>query len=113
MLPAALRRRRASAEVTVLRVVLGAVARLVFMNIHSNAQGIPRQPAGLLSLQEAALTLGISRSTLARLVARDQLRPVRIGRRVLIEPDDVEALIAAGRCEASVRGSSHPKRTSS
>ena len=43
----------------------------------------------LLNLGEAAERLRIGTSTLRRLVARGELRVVRIGRRVLLPPDAV------------------------
>jgi excisionase family DNA binding protein len=81
----------------VLPVVLAGLATVVLMNIQDNAQGSRTPAAPLLSVQQAAHVLGVSRSTLTRLVMRGQLQPVRIGRRVLIDPDDVERLIWSNR----------------
>jgi excisionase family DNA binding protein len=48
----------------------------------------------LWSVSEVAQTLGISRSTVRRLVRRGQLPVVKIGDRPLFRPDDVEALLS-------------------
>jgi excisionase family DNA binding protein len=50
----------------------------------------------LLSPVEAALTLGISRSTLYELMAKGRLRSVRIGRARRIRYADVEKLSETG-----------------
>jgi excisionase family DNA binding protein len=52
----------------------------------------------LLSRREAAEQLGVSTDTIARLIARGQLRAVRIGRAVRVPREDV-ALVAARGAE--------------
>jgi excisionase family DNA binding protein len=47
----------------------------------------------LLSVAEVAASLGISRSTVRRLVSRGELPVVMIGDRPLFRPCDLEALI--------------------
>jgi excisionase family DNA binding protein len=53
----------------------------------------------LMNIEEAALTLGVSRAGLYRLVTAGEIRFVRLGRRVLIDPADLDALIV--RCKGS------------
>ena len=50
----------------------------------------------LLDIGRAARRLGISRRTLERRIADGTVRPVRIGRRVLFRPADLERLTRAG-----------------
>ena len=49
--------------------------------------------ARLLSVREAAAVLGISERTIRSLVSRGELPCVRIGRRVLFDPQDLETFI--------------------
>jgi excisionase family DNA binding protein len=49
------------------------------------------------SLKEAARTLGLSRSTLYKLIAQGDLRALHIGSRRLIEVADIEALLSRAR----------------
>jgi len=50
-----------------------------------------------ISIKDAALALSISPWTLRKYVSRGIIPCVRIGRRVLIEPDEIEALIQRNR----------------
>jgi excisionase family DNA binding protein len=56
----------------------------------------------LLTIERAAEALGISPWTVRKYVANGKLRPVRIGRRVLIEPDEIRRIIEEGRNSARV-----------
>ena len=47
-----------------------------------------------MKIEQAALTLGLSRASLYRLAAAGELPFVRFGRRVLVDPADLDALIA-------------------
>ena len=49
----------------------------------------------LLTVPEAAERLRVSRRTLERLIAAREVRPVRIGRRVLVPEREVEVYLAA------------------
>lgn len=72
------------AEVMVQRIVQGVTQRVA-------AQ--PAEPrAHALSLKDAAKMIGISRSTLYRLVGEGWLPTARVGSRVLVKRSDVEAL---------------------
>ncbi|MHB8391409.1 MAG: helix-turn-helix domain-containing protein [Acidobacteriaceae bacterium] len=51
----------------------------------------------LLTLIEVAEMLRLSPHTIRAMVRKDRLRPVRICRRLLFDPADVERLLAAGR----------------
>jgi excisionase family DNA binding protein len=55
----------------------------------------------LLTLPEAAERLGTSVRFARRLVAERRIAFVKVGRHVRIDPDDLEAFIAAGRVEAN------------
>jgi excisionase family DNA binding protein len=50
----------------------------------------------LLTTREAAERLAVSDRTIANLVSRGRLRPVRIGRAVRFSPAEVERFIAEG-----------------
>jgi excisionase family DNA binding protein len=52
----------------------------------------------LLSLEEAAQRLGVSVWTVYRLTGRGRLASVRLGRRRLVSPQDLEDFIHAARC---------------
>jgi excisionase family DNA binding protein len=51
----------------------------------------------LWSVKEAAVALGISPWTIRRLIRNNGLHPVRLGRRVLVEPLECQRLIAHSR----------------
>jgi excisionase family DNA binding protein len=51
----------------------------------------------LLGLKDAAASLGLSHWTLRDWIRRGKLHAVRLGRRVLVEPAELERLVAAGR----------------
>lgn len=46
-----------------------------------------------LSIKEAAPKIGISQRTLRHLVEQGEIRIVRIGRRILLRPSDIEAFL--------------------
>jgi excisionase family DNA binding protein len=51
----------------------------------------------LKSVEEAAGLLGISKWTVRSYVRDGKLKPVRLGRRVLVEEAELERLIASGK----------------
>ena len=51
----------------------------------------------LRSIEEAAQTLAVSPWTIRAYVRKGKIRPVRIGRRVLIEPSEIVRIIEEGR----------------
>ena len=50
-----------------------------------------------LGLKEAAAAVGLSPWTLRHWIKQGRLRSVRLGRRVLIEPGELERLVEQGR----------------
>lgn len=50
-----------------------------------------------IGIREAATALGLSHWTLRQWIRKGRLRAVRLGGRVLIEPSELEHLIAQGR----------------
>jgi excisionase family DNA binding protein len=68
----------------------------------SKSQNIISAPhERLMNIEHAAMALGLSRAALYRLAAAGEIPFVRLGRRVLIDPADLDALIAR-RKDASV-----------
>jgi excisionase family DNA binding protein len=55
----------------------------------------------LLSLPEAAQRLGVSRHTLRSWVRQKRIAHIRLGRRVVIAPVDIERFVATHRVEVS------------
>jgi excisionase family DNA binding protein len=53
-----------------------------------------------MGLREAAELTGLSHWTLRQYIRDGKLNAIRIGRRVLIEPSELQRLIDAGRPEA-------------
>jgi excisionase family DNA binding protein len=51
----------------------------------------------VFDVKEAARVLSISPWTIRRYITDGKLKPVRIGRRVLIEPAELQRLVEAGR----------------
>ncbi len=51
----------------------------------------------LLSIERAAQVLGISPWTVRRYIATNKIRPVRIGRRVLLEQQEIQRIVENGR----------------
>lgn len=54
-----------------------------------------------LGLREAAELTGLSHWTLRQYIRQGRLPAVRIGRRVLLEPEALQRLVEAGRTEAN------------
>ena len=54
----------------------------------------------LISIREAAAAIGLSPWTVRQYIRRGKIRGVKIGRRVLIEPGELERLVQSGRMEA-------------
>ncbi|HLM99284.1 MAG TPA: helix-turn-helix domain-containing protein [Bryobacteraceae bacterium] len=50
-----------------------------------------------VGLKEAAASVGLSHWQLRKYIREGKLRAVRLGRRVLVEPQELERLIEAGR----------------
>ena len=48
----------------------------------------------VLTMDEAAAVVKVSRRTLERLIADGRIRPVRIGRRVLVTGREIDAFLA-------------------
>ena len=48
-----------------------------------------------LSVKEAATQIGISQRTLRNLIEQGEIRIVRIGRRILLRPSDIESFLEA------------------
>lgn len=58
----------------------------------------------LLDCEKAAELLGISPWTVRKWLSENKLRAVRLGRRVLIEPAEIERIIEEGRDSSWERG---------
>ena len=56
----------------------------------------------LKSIEEAAGLLGISPWTVRSYIKTNKLRPVRIGRRVLLGEDELERFVATGQQQVEV-----------
>jgi excisionase family DNA binding protein len=52
----------------------------------------------LISIKESAAAIGLSPWTVRQYVRDGKIKAVRISRRVLVEPSELENLIAAARC---------------
>lgn len=57
----------------------------------------PPRPRLAYSLAETSMQLGLSKATLYRLIARGELKAVRVGSRRLVEAEEIETLLARGR----------------
>ncbi len=55
----------------------------------------------LFDTEAAAARLGVSPRTVRRLVAQRAVTHYRVGRLVRFRPSDLDAFLAAGRCEAA------------
>jgi excisionase family DNA binding protein len=54
-----------------------------------------------LSIKESAVAVGLSPWTIRKYIREGTLHPIRIGRRVLVEPAELRRLVEAGRvCES-------------
>ena len=58
----------------------------------------------LLGVDEAAKLLGLSPWTVRKLIATQKLCPVRINRRVLLQPDELRRIIKEGSIQADTAG---------
>jgi excisionase family DNA binding protein len=63
-------------------------------NHTSKSQNVPAPYERLMNIEHAAIALGLSRAALYRLAAAGEIPFVRLGRRVLIDSADLDALIA-------------------
>lgn len=50
-----------------------------------------------VSVAQAALSLGVSKKTIRRLIAKDRILSVRLGRRVVVPSSILEAIVRGGR----------------
>jgi excisionase family DNA binding protein len=57
----------------------------------------------LQSVDKAAETLSVSPWTVRAYIRQGKVRPVRIGRRVLIEPEEIRRIIEEGRSAAGTQ----------
>jgi excisionase family DNA binding protein len=57
---------------------------------------------GLFSVERAAQVLGISPWTVRRYIASNRISAVRIGRRVLLEQQELQRIIEDGRAQADM-----------
>ena len=58
-----------------------------------NTQTIPRLA---YTLNETALALGCSTDTITRMIRRDELKAVQIGKRVMVPVAELERIVATG-----------------
>jgi excisionase family DNA binding protein len=58
----------------------------------------------LQSIEAAAVSLSISPWTVRAFIRQGKIRPVRIGRRVLIEPQEIRRIVEAGRDSSALPG---------
>lgn len=58
----------------------------------------------LMTIERAAQVLGISPWTVRRYISLRKIWPVRIGRRVLIEPQEIRRIVEAGRDSSALPG---------
>lgn len=63
--------------------------------LHQFAQEDPPLQQLLIGIQEAAAAIGLSKWTVRQYIRDGKIKAVRIGRRVLVEPSELEHLIAA------------------
>jgi excisionase family DNA binding protein len=54
-----------------------------------------------VGLKEAAETVGLSHWTLRQYIREGKIAAIKLGRRVLIEPGELERLVEQGRCGKS------------
>ena len=54
-----------------------------------------------IGVKDAAALLGVSQWAIRRWIKAGKLRAVRLGRRILIEPAELQRLVEQGRTEAS------------
>lgn len=64
---------------------------------------VPASGRLLFSLEEAGQVLNLSRATLFRLMARGELRPLKVGRRTLLAADELERFVREKVAESEVR----------
>ena len=63
----------------------------------------------LQNIEEAANTLRLSPWTIRAYIRQGRIKPIRIGRRVLIEPSEIQRIIAEGRVNSVKDGDSRGK----
>ena len=80
---------------------------LLFMVFHSmrvNARRGDEVMKALKSVEQAATLLGISKWTVRSYIKVEKLKPVRIGRRVLLAEDELERFVGANREPVKANG---------
>ena len=83
---------------TVLTLESGYLNCLSFVNHYLRI--IHMHERLLIGLRDAAASLGLSHWTLRDWIRRGKLKPVRLGRRVLVEPAELARLVEQGRIGA-------------
>jgi excisionase family DNA binding protein len=79
--------------VTVLRNFSEHLSILPQVTRHAQASDQEAPVKHLLSIRETAEELGISATGIQRLIRNQRLPVIRIGRRTLIDPSDIDSLI--------------------
>ena len=72
----------------------------------------PRLPARRLSVEQAAPVLGVSVYMVRSLVRQHRLPYYRVGRRIVLDRDDLEQFLQAHRVETRTRSIDPPRGTS-
>jgi excisionase family DNA binding protein len=72
----------------------------------------PRMPARRLSVEQAAPVLGVSVYMVHALVRQRRLPYYRVGRRIVLDRDDLEQFLKAHRVESRPRSIDPPRGTS-
>jgi excisionase family DNA binding protein len=64
----------------------------------------------LNTVESAAKTLAISPWTIRAYIRQGRIKPVRIGRRVLLSDDELRRVIEEGRSQPALKGKSDERR---
>lgn len=67
------------------------------MNRHATGGYGALRLAPLLTIDETAAFLGVARSTVFRLIRQGDLRPVRVGQRQRLRPEDLDVYLERSR----------------
>jgi excisionase family DNA binding protein len=70
-----------------------------------------RMPARRLSVEQAAPILGVSVYMVRSLIRQRRVPYYRVGRRIVLDPGDLEQFLQTHRVEARTKPIDHPRRT--
>jgi excisionase family DNA binding protein len=89
-------------------ITFAASFTMKFLDLLAALQKIGPMDTRLVSIEQSAKALGISRDGVRRLISRGELASVKISRRVMVKIEDIERLVEFGTSARSIEPAGEP-----